>query len=123
MERQPALLSRTIRSTPKYGGSMKDVSHIHRKIEKAGITTVASVNESGLVFEPGASAADQAAAWAIFNAYTENDSDKFNIAKRMIEIQALLDGVKQVEKDITIPNGLKTGLEAEYAALKTEFLA
>jgi hypothetical protein len=123
MGRPTALPLRTIRSTLESGDNMKDVSYIQRKIEKAGIYTVASVRESGLDFVAGASQADKDAAQAIFDAYVPDNSTDYHIAKRMIEIQALLAGVKEVEKDITIPNGLKTELTAEYDTLKAQFLA
>jgi hypothetical protein len=100
---------------------MKDLSYIHKKIIKAGINTVVSVTDAGLSFAPEATPAQITAATAIFNAYMEINSDKFDIAVKMIAVQASIDACKQVEKDITIPNGIKTDLQAEYAALKTEF--
>lgn len=99
----------------------KDVGYIHAKIDKAGIKTVVSVSENGLQFADKATPTEITAAQAIFDTYIKADSDKYAIANRMIDLQMRIDACKQVEKDITIPNGIKTDLEAEYAALKAAF--
>lgn len=89
---------------------MKDVAYIHKKIKKNGINSVVSVREDSLEFSIEATPQEITDATAIFNSYTEEESNRYNDAMYLVLIYGFLSSIKEVGKDITLPDDFEADL-------------